>query len=115
MACHAEFSGNLDVLLDVIGQAGIPAAAIEAKLRSGEAMAEMCRDIELREMQPVHLAVGIVFSRSAGSGDVHRRPRLAKALRDKLMTGGDPGPPDSSCRAEAETMPPGACRTGGDS
>jgi predicted DsbA family dithiol-disulfide isomerase len=37
------------VLLDVLGQAGLPTDAIEAKLESGEAMAELCRDIELRD------------------------------------------------------------------
>ncbi|MBT8469716.1 MAG: disulfide bond formation protein DsbA, partial [Deltaproteobacteria bacterium] len=34
---------------DVLGQVGIPIPAIEAKLSSGEAMAELCRDIELRD------------------------------------------------------------------
>jgi len=38
-----------DVLLDVLAQVGIPLPAIEAKLKSGEAMAELCRDIELRD------------------------------------------------------------------
>ena len=38
-----------DVLLDVLDQAGLPTAAIEAKLKSGEAMAQLCRDIELRD------------------------------------------------------------------
>jgi len=33
----------------VLGQVGISTAAIEAKLKSGEAMAEVCRDIELRD------------------------------------------------------------------
>jgi len=38
-----------DVLLDVLGQAAIPTEAIEAKLKSGEALAEVCRDLELRD------------------------------------------------------------------
>jgi len=38
-----------DVLLDVLAQAGFPASTLEAKLKSGEAMAEVCRDIELRD------------------------------------------------------------------
>lgn len=40
---------NRDVLLDVLDRVGLPTDAIEAKLRSGEAMAELCRDIELRD------------------------------------------------------------------
>ena len=46
---HACDISDRDVLLDVLGQVGIPTAAIEAKLKSGEAMAEVCRDIELRD------------------------------------------------------------------
>ncbi|MGB8331192.1 MAG: DsbA family protein [Polyangiales bacterium] len=46
---HARDVSNRDVLLDVVARAGIPAPAIEAKLKSGEAMAEVCRDIELRD------------------------------------------------------------------
>ena len=38
-----------EVLLDVLAQVGMPTDAIEAKLKSGEAMAEVCRDIELRD------------------------------------------------------------------
>ncbi len=37
------------VLFDVLDRVGLPVPAIEAKLESGEAMAEMCRDIELRD------------------------------------------------------------------
>ncbi len=37
------------VLLELLTEAGLPLAAIEAKLRSGEALAEACRDIELRD------------------------------------------------------------------
>lgn len=46
---HARDISNREVLLDVLGQVGIPIPAIEAKLSSGEAMAELCRDIELRD------------------------------------------------------------------
>ena len=46
---HARDISNYDVLLDVLDQAGLPTTAIEAKLKSGEAMAEVCRDIELRD------------------------------------------------------------------
>lgn len=41
------------VLLDVLGGAGLPVPALEAKLRSGEAVAEMCRDIELRDQHKI--------------------------------------------------------------
>ena len=37
------------VLLGVFGEAGLPLPQIEAKLSSGEALAEVCRDIELRD------------------------------------------------------------------
>jgi len=46
---HARDISDRDVLLDVLHQTGIPTRAIEAKLKSGEAMAEVCRDIELRD------------------------------------------------------------------
>jgi len=46
---HARDISDHEVLLDVLGEVGVPAAAIEAKLKSGEAMAEVCRDIELRD------------------------------------------------------------------
>ncbi len=46
---QARDISDRDVLLDILGQAGVPTAAIEAKLKSGEAMAELCRDIELRD------------------------------------------------------------------
>jgi predicted DsbA family dithiol-disulfide isomerase len=46
---HARDVADHEVLLDVLARAGIPAPAIEAKLKSGEAMAELCRDIELRD------------------------------------------------------------------
>lgn len=41
------------VLLGVLDSAGLPLPAIEAKLKSGEAMAEACRDIELRDKHQV--------------------------------------------------------------
>jgi protein-disulfide isomerase-like protein with CxxC motif len=50
---HARDISDHDVLLDVLGQAGMPIAAIEAKLKSGEAMAEVCRDIELRDERKI--------------------------------------------------------------
>lgn len=46
---HARDISDRTVLLDVVGQVGIPCDAIEAKLASGEAMAELCRDIEQRD------------------------------------------------------------------
>jgi predicted DsbA family dithiol-disulfide isomerase len=46
---HARDISDRDVLLDVLGRTGIPTDAIEAKLKSGDAMAEVCRDIELRD------------------------------------------------------------------
>lgn len=46
---HARDISNRDVLLDVLDRVGLPTDAIEAKLQSGEAMAELCRDIELRD------------------------------------------------------------------
>lgn len=46
---HARDISSRQVLLDVLGQVGIPVPEIEAKLSSGEAMAELCRDIELRD------------------------------------------------------------------
>jgi predicted DsbA family dithiol-disulfide isomerase len=46
---HARDISERNVLLDVLGQLGLPKSAVEAKLNSGEAMAELCRDIELRD------------------------------------------------------------------
>jgi predicted DsbA family dithiol-disulfide isomerase len=46
---HARDISHRDVLFDVLGQVGMPTHAMEAKLKSGEAMAEVCRDIELRD------------------------------------------------------------------
>ena len=42
-----------DVVLDVLHRAGLPTSAVEAKLQSGEAMAEVCRDIELRDQYKI--------------------------------------------------------------
>jgi predicted DsbA family dithiol-disulfide isomerase len=50
---HALDVSDRDVLLDVLGRAGIPTPALEAKLKSGEAMAELCRDIELRDQHKI--------------------------------------------------------------
>lgn len=46
---HARDISNREVLFEILGQVGIPLPAIEAKLSSGQAMAELCRDIELRD------------------------------------------------------------------
>jgi predicted DsbA family dithiol-disulfide isomerase len=46
---EARDISNRDVLREILSGAGLPSAAIDAKLRSGEAMAELCRDIELRD------------------------------------------------------------------
>jgi predicted DsbA family dithiol-disulfide isomerase len=50
---HARDISDRDVLLDVLGEAGMPTDAIEAKLKSGEATAEVCRDIELRDSNKI--------------------------------------------------------------
>lgn len=41
------------VLLDVLAGVGLPTAEIEAKLASGEAVAETCRDVELRDQRNI--------------------------------------------------------------
>lgn len=41
------------VLFDVLEAAGLPIAAIEAKVHSGEALAEACRDVELRDQYKI--------------------------------------------------------------
>jgi predicted DsbA family dithiol-disulfide isomerase len=46
---EARDISDKDVLREILSEAGLPSAAIDAKLRSGEAMAELCRDIELRD------------------------------------------------------------------
>ena len=38
-----------DVLLEVLANTGFPTASIEEKVASGEALAEICRDVELRD------------------------------------------------------------------
>jgi len=50
---HARDISDRDVLLDVLGGAGMPTDAIETKVKSGEAMAEVCRDIELRDSNKI--------------------------------------------------------------
>ncbi|MBW2629696.1 MAG: DsbA family protein [Deltaproteobacteria bacterium] len=50
---HARDISDRDVLFDVLGQVGVPTDTIAAKLKSGEAMAEMCRDIELRDERKI--------------------------------------------------------------
>ncbi len=42
-----------DVVRDVLHRAGLPTSAIDAKVESGEAMAEACRDIELRDQHKI--------------------------------------------------------------
>lgn len=46
---EARDISNRQVLLEVVREAGLPIEALEAKLTSGEAMAGVCRDIELRD------------------------------------------------------------------
>jgi len=41
------------VLFDVLEAVGLPIAAIEAKVHSGEALAEACRDVELRDQYKI--------------------------------------------------------------
>jgi predicted DsbA family dithiol-disulfide isomerase len=50
---HGRDISNRAVVLDVLANAGLPLPAIEAKLKSGEAMAEACRDVELRDQRKV--------------------------------------------------------------
>jgi predicted DsbA family dithiol-disulfide isomerase len=46
---HARDISDRGVLLDVLAQTGLPLPAIESKLKSGQALAEACRDVELRD------------------------------------------------------------------
>jgi len=46
---QARDISDRDVLLEVLAETGLPLGAIEAKLKSGEALAEGCRDVELRD------------------------------------------------------------------
>lgn len=50
---HARDISDRSVVLDVLAEVGLPLAALEAKLRSGEAMAEACRDVELRDQHKI--------------------------------------------------------------
>jgi predicted DsbA family dithiol-disulfide isomerase len=50
---QARDISNREVMLDVLHRAGLPISAIESKLQSGEAMAEVCRDIELRDQYKI--------------------------------------------------------------
>lgn len=50
---HARDISDRDIVLDVLAEAGLPLPAIEAKLKSGEAMAEACRDVELRDQHKI--------------------------------------------------------------
>ncbi|KPK50268.1 MAG: hypothetical protein AMJ63_15005 [Myxococcales bacterium SG8_38_1] len=50
---QARDISNRSVVLDVLAQLGLPIAAIEAKLNSGEALAEVFRDVELRDKQNI--------------------------------------------------------------
>jgi predicted DsbA family dithiol-disulfide isomerase len=50
---QARDISDRDVLLDIANRANLPVAAIESKIASGEAMAEVCRDIELRDQKKV--------------------------------------------------------------
>jgi predicted DsbA family dithiol-disulfide isomerase len=46
---EARDISDKQVLREILSEAGLPSAAIDTKLQSGEAMAELCRDIELRD------------------------------------------------------------------
>ena len=50
---EARDISDREVLIDIATSAGLPVDAIEAKVASGEAMAEVCRDIELRDQNKV--------------------------------------------------------------
>ena len=50
---HARDISDRGVLLDVLAEVGLPLSAIETKLKSGEAMAEACRDVELRDQHKI--------------------------------------------------------------
>ena len=50
---QARDISDRSVLRDVLGEVGLPLAAVEAKVKSGEAMAEACRDIELRDQHGI--------------------------------------------------------------
>jgi predicted DsbA family dithiol-disulfide isomerase len=42
-----------DVVREALSDVGVPLQGIEAKIRSGEALAEICRDIELRDQHKI--------------------------------------------------------------
>jgi predicted DsbA family dithiol-disulfide isomerase len=50
---HARDVSDREVLRDVLAEVGLPISAVEAKLQSGEATAEACRDIELRDKHKI--------------------------------------------------------------
>jgi predicted DsbA family dithiol-disulfide isomerase len=50
---HARDISDRSVVLEVLAEVGVPLAALEAKLKSGEAMAEACRDVELRDQHKI--------------------------------------------------------------
>jgi predicted DsbA family dithiol-disulfide isomerase len=50
---EARDISDRDVLIDIAKTSGIPTAEIESKIASGEAMAEVCRDVELRDQNKV--------------------------------------------------------------
>ena len=49
MSGNTRTTGALNTTRRAIRESGLPIAGIEAKLSSGEALAEVCRDIELRD------------------------------------------------------------------
>jgi predicted DsbA family dithiol-disulfide isomerase len=50
---QARDISSRSVLLSVAEEVGLPISELEAKLASGEAMSELCRDIELRDQQKI--------------------------------------------------------------
>lgn len=50
---QARDISNRTVLLDIAAEASLPVGAIESKIASGEAMAEVCRDVEFRDQNKV--------------------------------------------------------------
>ena len=50
---HARDISDRTVLLDVLSEAGVPASEIEPRIKSGEAMAETCHDVELRDQYKI--------------------------------------------------------------
>jgi len=91
---HARDISDREVLFDVLGRAGIPAPAIEAKLKSGEAMAELCRDVELRDERKIEGSPTYYLNRGRQKlyGNVGYRV-VAANLRELLE---QPGPHQAS-------------------